>query len=35
MRRCILPGGVAEAQKYLDISALRRLAMQMPQHLKA
>jgi hypothetical protein len=22
MRRCILPGGVAKAQKYLDITAL-------------
>jgi hypothetical protein len=34
MRRCNLPGGVAEAQKYLDIPALRRLARQAPQHLK-
>jgi hypothetical protein len=34
MRRYILPGCVAEAQKYLDIPALRRLARQAPQHLK-
>jgi hypothetical protein len=34
MRRCILPGGVAKAQKYLDIPALWRLARQAPQHLK-
>jgi hypothetical protein len=34
MRRYILSGGVANAQKYLDIPPLWRLAMQAPQHLK-
>jgi hypothetical protein len=34
MRRCIPPGGVAKAQKYLDIPALWRLARQAPQRLK-
>jgi hypothetical protein len=34
MRRCILPGGVAKAQKYIDIPTLWRLAGQAPQHLK-
>jgi hypothetical protein len=34
MRLYILPGGVAKAQKYLDIPMLRRLARQAPQHLK-
>jgi hypothetical protein len=34
MRQCILPGGVANTQKYRDIPALRRLARQTPQHLK-
>jgi hypothetical protein len=27
-------GGVAKAQKYIDIPTLRRLAGQAPQHLK-
>jgi hypothetical protein len=34
MRRCILPGFVAQAQKYPDMPALGRLARQAPQHLK-
>jgi hypothetical protein len=31
---CILPGGVAKAQKYLDIPVLWRLARQAPQRQK-
>ena len=33
-RRCIPPGYVPKAQKYLDIPALSRLASQAPQYLK-
>jgi hypothetical protein len=32
--RCILPGSVAKAQKYIDIPTLRHLARQAPQHLR-
>lgn len=34
MRRFILLGGVAKAQKYLDMPTLQRLARMVPKHLK-